>query len=169
MRDKIEGKGGEVKLERESWMLELPTDRPKSQLLGLTGPRQFKSKTPAERGDRSVWTDSPAEREARKQGKSMDKPDIEMTPQMLASLKRDAETAAVVESYNEKKRAKPLVDMHIDKMAKTSKSSDKSERKPFNREDDMCVNKFDDAQKASMLKKARQLNDRFGAGERKFL
>ncbi|CAL4105840.1 unnamed protein product [Meganyctiphanes norvegica] len=115
MRDKLEGKG-EKKLERETWMLELPTDKPK--LLGLSGPRQFLSKTPAERGDRTVWTDSPAEREARKQqGTSGSKEtDIELTPQMLANKKRDAETAAAVESYNEKKRAKPLVDMHKDKM-----------------------------------------------------
>lgn len=169
MRDKLEGKGENKIIERESWMLELPEDKSYlSSLGGVVAPRQFRTKTPGEKGDRSVWTDSPAEREARKQGKKLDKEETEVTPAMIASKKRDAELAVAVESYNEKKRAKPLVDLHKIAMAKTT-NTEKKERKPFTREDDMCVNKFDDAQKASMLKKAAQLNDRFKGGDRKFL
>lgn len=39
------------------------------------------------------------------------------------------------------------------------------ERKPFSREDDLHVNKFDEAQKSTILKKAKQLNDRFASGK----
>lgn len=43
------------------------------------------------------------------------------------------------------------------------------ERRPFSREEDLNVNKFDDAQRETIMKKARQLNDRFSAGKAKFL
>ncbi|KAB7495083.1 GPALPP motifs-containing protein 1 [Armadillidium nasatum] len=103
---------------RESWMLELPSDKPNIIALGL-GARQFRKKTAEPLGDRSVWTDTPAERERKKKSK--------------------------------KEEGKP------------------KERKPFSREEDLKVNKFDEAQKETILKKARQLNDRFSAGNRKFL
>lgn len=44
---------------RESWMTELP---PELKDFGL-GPRTFKRRTDAKSGDRSVWTDTPADRE----------------------------------------------------------------------------------------------------------
>lgn len=40
-----------------------------------------------------------------------------------------------------------------------------SERKAFSREDDMHVNKFDEAQRSTILNKAKQLNDRFSSGK----
>lgn len=43
------------------------------------------------------------------------------------------------------------------------------ERRPFSREEDLNVNKFDEAQKSNIMKKARQLNDRFSSGKAKFL
>lgn len=44
-----------------------------------------------------------------------------------------------------------------------------TERKPFNREVDLQVNKFDDAQKKAILKKAQLLDDRFSTGKAKYL
>lgn len=46
-------------MKRESWMLELPPDREAD--FGL-GPRQFRARAKPEPGDRSVWTDTPADR-----------------------------------------------------------------------------------------------------------
>lgn len=43
------------------------------------------------------------------------------------------------------------------------------ERRPFSREIDLQCNKFDEAQKQSILKKASQLNNRFSQGETRFL
>lgn len=44
---------------RESWMLELPEDKP--NFCGF-GPRKFLRQTPQEKGDRSGWTDTPADK-----------------------------------------------------------------------------------------------------------
>ena len=44
---------------RESWMTELP---PEMKAFGL-GPRKFRANAAPEKGDRSVWTDTPADRE----------------------------------------------------------------------------------------------------------
>ena len=44
---------------RESWMTELP---PEMKDFGL-GPRTFKRRADGKSGDRSVWTDTPADRE----------------------------------------------------------------------------------------------------------
>lgn len=46
-------------LTRETWMTELP---PELQHIGL-GARTFKKKSGPEKGDRSMWTDTPADRE----------------------------------------------------------------------------------------------------------
>lgn len=43
------------------------------------------------------------------------------------------------------------------------------ERRPFSRDIDLQVNKFDDAQKKAVLKKAQLLDDRFSSGQAKFL
>lgn len=51
-------------MQRESWMLELPEDR--KSFCGLEA-RQFRRKAPLERGDRSVWTDTPADKERKAQ------------------------------------------------------------------------------------------------------
>ena len=59
MKDKLDGKN-EVEVKRESWMLELPEE--KANRFGL-GARQFSRKGVSERGgDKSAWTDSPAEK-----------------------------------------------------------------------------------------------------------
>jgi len=39
----------------------------------------------------------------------------------------------------------------------------------FDRDRDLQVNKFDDAQKKAVINKAQLLDDRFSAGHRKFL
>jgi hypothetical protein len=46
-------------MRRENWMLELPPEQAAD--FGL-GPRQFRIRTKPESGDRSVWTDTPADR-----------------------------------------------------------------------------------------------------------
>jgi hypothetical protein len=50
------------------------------------------------------------------------------------------------------------------------KSKDeKPERRPFDREIDLQANRFDEAQKKAIIKKAQQLDTRFGAGKSKYL
>jgi hypothetical protein len=55
-QDKNSGSGP---TKRENWMLELPPEQAAN--FGL-GPRQFRVRTMPELGDRSVWTDTPADR-----------------------------------------------------------------------------------------------------------
>ncbi|XP_042229817.1 GPALPP motifs-containing protein 1-like isoform X2 [Homarus americanus] len=166
MKDKLEGKDADNKpLVRESWMLELPEDKP--NFCGLA-PRQFLRKTPQVKGDRSGWTDTPADK-ARKMEMGKEEEQQELTPELIASKQRDKELSEKVDKHNQSKRAKPLIDMHKKKLKETKKKSGPEERRPFSREEDMNVNKFDDAQKNTIIKKARQLNDRFSAGGRKFL
>jgi hypothetical protein len=43
------------------------------------------------------------------------------------------------------------------------------ERRPFDRSTDLQANRFDEAQKKTIFKKAALLNDRFSSGQRKFL
>ncbi|KAL7642578.1 UNVERIFIED_CONTAM: hypothetical protein RMT77_007139 [Armadillidium vulgare] len=153
---------------RESWMLELPSDKPNIIALGL-GARQFRKKTAEPLGDRSVWTDTPAERERKKLIKKDDAvSNSEENIEEITSRRRDQELAELVSEYDKKKRNVPLIDSHRSKKSKKEEGKPK-ERKPFSREEDLKVNKFDEAQKETILKKARQLNDRFSSGNRKFL
>ncbi|XP_076061769.1 uncharacterized protein LOC143037435 isoform X2 [Oratosquilla oratoria] len=151
---------------RESWMTELPQNR--ANFIGL-GPRQFMRRAPQEKGDTSVWTDTPADREKKRQeGKEME--EVKETPQDLAKQQRDKDLTEKVEKYNNEKRAKSLMDMHSSKLKKENKDKPQTnERRPFSRELDMQVNRFDEAQKASILKKAQQLDNRFSSGKQKFL
>lgn len=167
MREKLEGRNVDSNkpLARESWMTELPEDKP--NFCGL-GPRQFLRKTPSERGDRSCWTDTPADK-ARKAKEQEQHRMEESTPEDVATKQRDKDLTEKVDEYNKKKRAKPLVELHRKELKRKQNSEGPKERRPFSREEDLNVNKFDDAQRESVLKKARQLNDRFSSGKAKFL
>lgn len=166
MKDKLEGKFDESKaVKRETWMLELPEDKP--NFCGLEA-RQFRRKAPQEKGDRSIWTDTPADKERKAKQENEDHQE-EVDPEVTTTQKRDEDLTARVDTYNKEKRAKPLIELHKKKLKEKSQKSGPKERKPFSREEDMNVNKFDEAQKSTILKKARQLNDRFSAGGKKFL
>lgn len=52
---------------------------------------------------------------------------------------------------------------------KDEKDGKKKERRPFDRNVDLQVNRFDDAQKKAIYKKAQLLDSRFSTGESKYL
>uniref|UniRef100_A0ABI7XWE9 GPALPP motifs-containing protein 1 n=1 Tax=Felis catus TaxID=9685 RepID=A0ABI7XWE9_FELCA len=148
---------------RESWMTELP---PEMKDFGL-GPRTFKRRADEKSGDRSVWTDTPADRERRAKEtqearKSFNKKDEE---HILSG--REKRLAEQVSSYNESKRSESLMDIHHKKL-KTKAAEEKNkpqERIPFDRDKDLKVNQFDEAQKKALIKKSRELNTRFSHGK----
>ncbi|KAH0502305.1 GPALPP motifs-containing protein 1 [Microtus ochrogaster] len=191
---------------RESWMTELP---PEMKDFGL-GPRTFKRRADDRSGDRSVWTDTPADRERKAKEiqearKSFSKKDEE---NILSG--RDKRLAEQVSSYNgpsftcsqvsiliqeggcvsnpshaksycaakagsmtssggvrESKRSESLMDIHHKKL-KNKAAEDKNkhqERIPFDRDKDLKVNRFDEAQKKALIKKSRELNTRFSHGK----
>ncbi|KAK4879312.1 hypothetical protein RN001_007458 [Aquatica leii] len=155
---------------REKWMIELP--EVKASKLGL-GPRQFRKNAGPDMSDRSSWTDTPEEK-AKKRSKKTEVPvDLKREAELKEIRKRDAEQAHIAERHSsKKKRDKSLLDMHQDELKKKKlESSEQGEptRRPFNREIDLKVNQFDDAQKKSIIKKAMHLDDRFSSGQSKFL
>lgn len=145
---------------RESWMTELP---PELKGFGL-GPRTFKRKTGEESGDRSVWTDTPSDKERKakekKEAKSRAGKNSEEKPTVSEN---DRKMKDQVSEYNKSARSESLLDMHRKKLKrKAEKEKDKpKERKPFNREEDLQVHRFDEAQKRALLKKSQELNTKF--------
>ncbi|KAA0192987.1 hypothetical protein HAZT_HAZT009917, partial [Hyalella azteca] len=142
---------------REDWMLTLPEDRPLFSGLGLQA-RQFSKSGKRDRGDTSVWTDTPADKERKAQRAAEGRKTSKHEPEAHANP-RDERMQAMVAKYNEAKRAQPLIDTHqssnkkvVKTVAQTKKESLSvtgvgRERKPFSREEDLHVNKFDEAQK----------------------
>ncbi|TRY54353.1 hypothetical protein DNTS_005216 [Danionella cerebrum] len=170
MKDKLTGVDtGPKTLSRESWMTELP---PELQHVGLEA-RSFKKRSGPENKDRSIWTDTPADRErkarerqeAKEKGESA-KDDVPRLPQ------KEIEMAEKVSKYNESKRGESLISMHTKKMkCKAEEDAKKAvERRPFDRDMDLQVNRFDEAQKKALLKKSQELNTRFShSKDRMFL
>lgn len=76
-------------------------------------------------------------------------------------------------SHNqETKRSESLMTMHTKTMKEKAKEkADKpAERRPFDRDADLEVNRFDEAQKQRLLKKSQELNTRFShSKDRMFL
>ncbi|XP_076253946.1 uncharacterized protein LOC143192467 isoform X2 [Rhynchophorus ferrugineus] len=146
---------------RETWMLELPAA--KAAHFGL-GPRQFRSKEGPDLTDRSSWTDIPNAK-----GK-VKKPSVSLQQEAANRelRKRDKEQDLLVKKH--KKRDKSLVEMHQEKLNQQKKEiAGPSERRPFSRDIDLQVNRFDEAQKKAVLKKAQLLDDRFSSGKAKYL
>ncbi|MBN3322235.1 GPAM1 protein, partial [Atractosteus spatula] len=160
MKEKLISGGNDdpKELARETWMTELP---PEMQHFGL-GPRTFKKRSGPECKDRSLWTDTPAdkERKARERLEGKRSPEKEEIPQLS---ERDQEMAEKVSKYNDSKRSESLLNMHTKKLKrKTEEEVTKpQERRPFDRDQDLQVNRFDQAQKKALIKKSQELNTRF--------
>lgn len=174
MKDKLEGRDKVVEPTRETWMLELPSDKTKS--FGL-GPRQFSRKGhlgPEKGGDRSIWTDTPEERERKnREGVVTGAAAIEEQPVDVLVQKRDRKMEEVTNELNKKRGTASLQDLHTKKLKKKAKKDKEEginqERRPFDRDVDLSANKFDEAQRKAMLKKSGNLNDRYASGAQKFL
>lgn len=160
--------------EREEWMTELPELRSVAGL-GLTA-RQFRTKERDEIKDRSTWTDTPHEREEKSRKKCSSHDDLvrvqsKKTEKMFRD-KRDAEQESAAKKHKKKhKRDESLLELHQKKLKKKShkETAEKTERRPFSRDSDLQVNRFDEAQKKSIIKKAQLLDTRFSSGQSKFL
>ncbi|CAH1245860.1 GPALPP1 [Branchiostoma lanceolatum] len=167
MKDKLEGKNQVAEVtEREEWMLELPSAMTS---FGM-GPRTFRRNAKPDMGDRSVWTDTPADK-ARKAAKGKDdtqqKP---MKPADLAAAERDIRLREQVSTYNEKKRGSSLLDQHQKARKRKAEEEDElKERRPFDRDLDLGAGQLDAAKRRQLIKYSRQLNDRFSSGGQQFL
>ncbi|XP_063393697.1 splicing factor, arginine/serine-rich 19 [Cydia fagiglandana] len=158
---------------REQWMLELPEG--KAKYMGLEA-RTFRAKEGPDMSNRSSWTDTPEEKARKSAGVEKEEdPDVvlqrEARSRQLAS--RDDEQEKAVKKHKKKhKRDESLLEMHekkIKKKKKKAEKEEKQERRPFSRDVDLQVNRFDEAQKKSVIKKAQLLDSRFSRGEAKYL
>nr|XP_022919090.1 GPALPP motifs-containing protein 1 [Onthophagus taurus] len=150
---------------REEWMMELP--EVKAIGLGL-GPRQFRANPRPDMSDRSSWTDTPKDK-LNKQSSSNPERDLKKEAEYKEVKRRDEEQEKIIKKHKKssKRDEKSLLEMHQSKMEK--KKGEPVERRPFNREIDLKVNRFDEAQKKAILKKAQLLDDRFSSGQAKYL
>ncbi|XP_045542646.1 GPALPP motifs-containing protein 1 [Papilio machaon] len=159
---------------REQWMLELPEG--KTKYLGLEA-RSFRAKEGPDMSDRSSWTDTPEDKARKASGRIKEEDAAavlqqEVRQKQIAS--RDDEQEKAIKKHKKKhKRDESLLEMHQKKIKKKKKKDDKEdekpERRPFSRDVDLQVNRFDEAQKRSIIKKAQELDSRFSRGEAKYL
>lgn len=160
MKNKLEGKDiQEDKISRESWMTELPSAG-LSQSIGLQA-RTFKARAGPDMSDRSSWTDTPADREKKAKEESSRKRSYD-----VAQSQRDQKMSEDVSKYNKSSRPESLYEMHQKKLKKEKKKTkdEPKERRPFDREVDLQVNRFDDTQRKAIIKKSRNLDTRFSHG-----
>lgn len=161
---------------REDWMVELPDIRKISDM-GL-GARQFRTREKQEIGDRSVWTDTPSDRERKKLAGHSSKDssrDRELEEDRKRTAERDKQQEEMIKRHKKKhKRDKSLLELHQKKVKKAKKEKEKMEsdgptRRPFDRNVDLQANRFDEAQKKAIFKKAQLLDTRFSSGASKYL
>ncbi|KFV10198.1 GPALPP motifs-containing protein 1, partial [Pterocles gutturalis] len=147
------------KVTRESWMTELP---PELKSFGF-GSRTFKRRADDKSGDRSIWTDTPADRERKAKEREESKKSTSKDNEEIVLSGRDKRLVEQVTSYNESKRSESLMDIHQKKLkSKASEEKKKpQERRPFDRDQDLKVNRFDEAQKKALIRKSRDLNSKF--------
>ncbi|XP_065888128.1 GPALPP motifs-containing protein 1-like isoform X2 [Dysidea avara] len=155
--------------QRESWMTELPSKEIK---IGL-GPRKFRS-TYAELGDRSVWTDTPADKERKAAtaaataaatgmtGKNNKRAKVRKEPVEVSE--RDKELARQVEEYNKKYRSETLTEISRKRQKEISDAP--KEKKMFNPETDLQLPKImSQSKKKEVIKKSsKDLQSKFTHG-----
>ncbi|KAH0624428.1 hypothetical protein JD844_031853 [Phrynosoma platyrhinos] len=165
MKEKLLGQDddGPKQVERESWMTDLP---PELKSFGL-GPRTFKRRTDEKTGDRSVWTDTPADREKRANEMKDVKKSVSKDDAEIFVSERDKRLVEQLSSYNESQRSESLMEMHQKKLKSkaTEEKNKPKERRPFDRDQDLQVHRFDEAQKKALIKRSRDLNTRFSHGK----
>ncbi|KAK1126606.1 hypothetical protein K0M31_004235 [Melipona bicolor] len=150
--------------QREEWMIELPPTQIDN--LGLTS-RKFRMKAGPDMSDRSCWTDTPAKKaEKRKQREE------EKLHNVQTSVRDLFEESDKTECRKSKKREKSLLEIHRNQLQKEkrkeekkAKSTGQAIRRPFDRDIDLTVNRFDQSQKNAIIHKAQYLDERFSRGK----
>lgn len=150
--------------QREEWMTELPSAQVSS--LGLM-PRKFRLKEGPDMSDRSCWTDTPAKKAEKKRRQEEEKL-YEVSKTVTTELPKKNET----EKSRSRKSEKSLLEMHQSKMRKIKKKEEKEAkssgltiRRPFDRDTDLQINRFDQTRKNAVINKAQYLDERFSRGK----
>lgn len=84
-------------------------------------------------------------------------------------IAQDRELAAVVAQHNAATRPKSLMEVHAAKKKKAA-PDERAVRKPFDRERDLDLGRFDATKRDSMIKSSEAFNAKFSSGAgRKYL
>jgi len=165
MKKKIEG-GDQKKLERESWMTELPALRTGVKFQNQTTFRKHGSA--AVECGRSEWTKTPNASGKSTTSLAERKKEDKQKVMNLAEWERNQKQMAKMKSLQ--KNQESLLSSHQKKMeAEEEKDTGPKMRVAFDREKDMQGSIMDDAKRKAMLKKTMGLGNRFATGASKFL
>jgi len=162
MKAKLEGKE-EKKLERESWMTELPDFRTGTKIIGAT---QFRKNAIPKEAGRDEWTKTP-----NSNGKLTTKEKKEQDRQKVLNVAEwERNQIQMDKMKNLKRNQESLLESHMKKQeAIKSKETGPKERVAFDHKRDMQGSIIDDAKRKAMLKKTMGLENKFSSGNSKFL
>ncbi|XP_043263905.1 uncharacterized protein DDB_G0283697-like [Colletes gigas] len=155
---------GDLK-QREEWMTELPPAQVSN--LGLA-PRKFRVRTGPDMSDRSCWTDTPAKKAEKQRQREEDA----FYNFKTSTTEPPSQESNETEGGKSRKREKSLLEVHQSKLEKKKKKEEKKAklsgqtvRRPFDRDIDLQINRFDQAQKNAIISKAQYLDERFSRGK----
>lgn len=154
--------------QREEWMTVLPDNF--GQKIGL-GPRSFNQRVlTAKEQDRSCWTDTPLDAEKRSKEKKPPK-DSSADLKEFAEQMKNEKIAKELEDFNKSKRPESLLEIHRKnrKRKAESKKSKPEERRPFDRDLDLTINRVDPSQTKKLIDRAKYLDSRFSHGSSHYL
>ncbi|KAL7302529.1 hypothetical protein TKK_0005169 [Trichogramma kaykai] len=157
----------EDKNKREEWMTELPEAH--ALKLGLDSiKRKFRATEGPDMSDRSMWSDTPADR-LRKQ---REKEENRFVPSEESTSKKAKKSKSEKRDCEEEEKRESLLDIHLKNMSKSKKKMEKqakrlglTTRRPFDRDVDLQTNVLDGEKKKKIFEKASKLNDRFTVGK----
>ncbi|KAI9499173.1 hypothetical protein BDB00DRAFT_866660 [Zychaea mexicana] len=164
----------EKKVERPEWML-VPPEVDFLRNADSSRSRGFNTSNLSEKErDRSVWTETPADKERKRSGKRK-QVEEEQTPSALPSRysRREQDMLQNIQQHNMMERPKTLMELHQEKGRKKRKEDgEDASSRPFDREKDFLKGPsrpMDRRKKQDMIKGARELGGRFGSGSSSFL
>ncbi|ODM97958.1 GPALPP motif-containing protein 1 [Orchesella cincta] len=145
------------KPKREEWML-IP---PKNRIIpGIgVGPRKFLTRAPED----SKMSDEEDDEEAfaREADAEIERKLIEDYDQKMDDMKKDFET--------KKRRGQSLLEIHQTELKKKKDTTEKAERKAFDRDTDLQISGMKEGDKQKYIEKSKELNTKFSRGSRKYL
>ncbi|XP_067124068.1 GPALPP motifs-containing protein 1 [Centruroides vittatus] len=152
---------------REEWMTVLPDNF--GVKIGL-GPRTFSQRVLSEKEkDRSCWTDTPSDVERKAKEKKPKEPTTDLKE--ITEHFKNEKIAKELEDFNKSKRPESLLEIHR-KNRKRKAEMEKSkpeERRPFDRDVDLTINRINPSQRKKLIDNAKYLDSRFSHGSSHYL
>jgi len=148
------------KMERDSWMVELPTGSSSLNFdLMQRHVTHFSRRGVADRDAGAGWTDDPEERRRKEAGLTA-KTSIDIARAMARrKVEEDKakKTKEIVEQYNEKFRTESLLDLHLEQKAKEQTEKEKNDSKDSNDSDNSSSEKEKKKKRQKIKKEKKEI------------